>query len=253
MFGIALRYGITLEELKTSNPEVNPNFLSIGAVLTIPHSQTPAPGAEKTVEAAAPTAIPVEIGEMRCYRTEDGGAWCFQPVHNTQPGPLESLTAIFRVTENQGKSVVEQTAFLPLDILPPGSLLPLSAYFPPELFEDKTAPIVGSSEMVSALPSPDDGRYIPAVVSDQKVFISENGLSAAVSGQVSLAAADASAARVWVAAVAYNAQGDVIGVRRWENQPKQTLSSQSPLPFGLNIYSASGKIDRVEILAEARP
>src|SRR5512141_2101170 len=46
MFGIALRYGVTLEELKAANPDVNPNFLSVGAVLVIPQSLTPQPSME---------------------------------------------------------------------------------------------------------------------------------------------------------------------------------------------------------------
>ena len=46
MFGIALRYGVTLDELMSANPDVDPNFLSIGSLLVVPPSSQPVPGAE---------------------------------------------------------------------------------------------------------------------------------------------------------------------------------------------------------------
>lgn len=47
MFSIALYYGITLDELKAANPEVNPNAMSLGTVLLIPVTPT-APSSQRT-------------------------------------------------------------------------------------------------------------------------------------------------------------------------------------------------------------
>jgi LysM repeat protein len=253
MFGIAWRYRVTLEELKAANPEVNPNFLSIGAVLIIPFSDTPLPGEVTATEPAAATPIPVALGPLRCHRAEDGGAWCFQQVLNNNTVPLESISALFQITANLGETIVSETAFLPLDILPPGASLPLVAYFSAGLFEGDEAEIQGSSALITALLSPNDGRYLPAAVSNKKVMLAENGLSAVIQAEIMLTIPETAAQRVWVAAVAYNAQGDVIGVRRWEKPPELTLDSQTPLPVTINIYSVSGEIERVSLIAEARP
>jgi hypothetical protein len=56
---------------------------------------------------------------------------------------------------------------------------------------------------------------------------------------------------VWLLATAYDAAGEVVGVRRWE--AGEALSAQSPLPFDFAVFSAGPEIARVEFLAEARP
>lgn len=250
MFGIALRYGISLDELRTANPTVNPNFLSIGTLLVIPESLTPMPST------AQPTATPVPItfGPLHCARSAEGGAWCFQPVQNTQDYALESVRAVFRLTDAGAQQIIPQQAFLPLDVLPVGATLPLYAYFPPESISALSGPLAGSAELQGALPHRDDGRYLPVTLADQKVTIRADGLSAQVSANVALTEeADDPASRLWIAAAAYDAQGRVTGVRRWEMPAGTTLEQGKSLPVAFDLYSTAGSIERVELSAEARP
>lgn len=131
--------------------------------------------------------------------------------------------------------------------------MPLVAYFTPHEAEAVPDPLKPSARLLSALPNPDDGRYLPTHVEGANVFIAENGLSAAVTLKVQLDKADSKAQRLWVAAVAYNARGEVVGVRRWENSSASPLESGKALEVRLSIYSVSGEIARVELFSEARP
>jgi hypothetical protein len=56
---------------------------------------------------------------------------------------------------------------------------------------------------------------------------------------------------VWIAAVAYDAQGQVTGLRRW--QSNETLPPGGSLPFEMTVYSLGGDMVRVEVVVEARP
>jgi len=230
----------------------------VGTTLIIPQSVpevTQAPegvtGQDPGTEPLTPTPPPVEVGNMTCTRVEDGGVLCFQPVRNILPFTLEGLSAVFRLSDQQGHINLEQTAFLPLDTLPAGVSLPLTAYFPPNQAERLAPPYQFNSDVRSALPGADDGRYIPAQLENLQVLIAENGISASASANVIIEAKTAK--RVWVAAVAYDAAGNVVGVRRWEKQDTRPLENGQKLAITLNIYSVSAPIARVALVAEVRP
>ena len=246
MFGIAWRYGITLEDLMAANPEVDPNLLKIGAVLIVPASNLPIPSSE----APTPTPIPLETGRLRCTRSADGGAWCFWPVRNPHDFALENISALVRLADQDASNIQPLQAFLPLDLLPPGASLPLVAYYPPPLPE----PFQASAELLTVLPNPaGDGRYLTTRLENQQVIIADDGRSAAVTALVSLETAEDTAQRVWVAAVAYDSEENVVGVRRWENTTAGPLAGGQNLPVILQVYSLNAPIARVDLLAEARP
>jgi len=251
--GIAWQYRVSLEDLMTANPTVQPYLLRIGDELVIPPATTPEPPpAGTTPEPPTPTPMPVETGRLNCAEEEDGGVWCFLPVHNSGPAPLESLSALIRLADAEAVTILPQEAFPPLDVLPPGESMPLLAYFPPSQSSQLSRPFQASAEILTALPSPDDGRYLPAAVEDQRVIIAADGLSAAVEANIVLTS-PGTAQRIWAAAVAYDAGGNITGVRKWESPAEKTLKSGQKLPVQLQIYSVSAPIERVEILVQARP
>src|SRR3990170_3110015 len=61
MLGIALRYGISLEDLLAANMGVDPQFLSVGAELVIPLGDS-APAVLATA-----TPLPIRLEEPVCY------------------------------------------------------------------------------------------------------------------------------------------------------------------------------------------
>lgn len=249
MLGIAFLYRITLEELIAANPDVKPNLMSIGTVLVIPGQVAPIEGQATQSASIQATAIPVRGGPIFCTLTQENGIWCAQAVTNENDFPLEGVSAIIHLVDTENAEVRSQTAFLPLDLLQPGQSLPLTTYFaPPAPKQFQT-----STELISALPSPDDGRYLPVKIDRPQVFLSEDGLSAEIALEVISEQGESGARRVWVAAIAYDAQGNIIGLRRREKPKDQLLDAGQSLPVQLTVYSAAGPIQRVALAAEARP
>jgi LysM repeat protein len=241
--GIAFRYRVGLPALLEANPDVDPYFLVVGSTLNIPTSEEPV---EQT---PAPTPVAIQFSPVQCNPGRDGGAWCFVLATNPQSFDVESISAIIRVADEGADEVVSQIAVAPLDLLPAGSSIPLAAYFPPKIPNE---PLQASAELLTSLPVfPDSARYLPVEVTELAINISESGMEAEVSGQVKGSDGEQEASLVWVAAVAYDQQGAVIGLRRWENQ--NSLPGGKEQPFTFWVYSTGPEIERVEVLAEARP
>jgi hypothetical protein len=170
-------------------------------------------------------------------------------VLNTQGFPVEGLTAVFHLTDTVTLETTSQAAFLPLDVLLPGKTLPLSAFFPPPIPDSFQA----SAEIQSAFPNPDDGRYLPVLIENQDVFLSEDGLFADIRLTIRLETDDSSANRVWIAAVVYDQQGNAVGLRRWEMPEGQPLTSGESREAVIHVYSSGPGIEKVDLAAEARP
>ncbi|TAK11364.1 MAG: LysM domain-containing protein [Anaerolineae bacterium] len=243
MLAIALNFGITLDELLTANPGVDPRFLSVGTALTIPTA-----GQGPAASLPSPTPVAVSLAEPYCWPTADDGLWCFLPVSNPGAAGLENLEARLTLVNAQGEPLASAIATTLLNLLPAGQSLPLAVLFEPPAPEYAGV----RAELLAALPvDPSGGRYLYATLADPAVRIADNGLSAALVGRISLPDTSPSATRVWVAAVALDAEGRVVGIRRWENEAP--LEGGGSLGFSFNVYSLSGPIVEVLLLVEARP
>ncbi len=253
MYGIALRYRVPLDELMAANPEVDPRWMSVGAVLVIPaakHTPTPDPA-----NPPQPTPVGLELQPVDCFTGGEGGLWCFIRAENGQDFGVEGLAVNLRLYDRESGQIIEQNAFPPLNLLPPGGFLPLAAYIPPPAPRSFDA----SAELLSALPvPPESGRYLDLVQMDVEVEISADGLSAQVSGALSLAGGAAPSAgsggipaqKVYALAVAFDEAGRIVGLRRWDGG---ALTSGGTLPFDLLVYSAGPRIASVSVLAEGIP
>jgi hypothetical protein len=95
-----------------------------------------------------------------------------------------------------------------------------------------------------------DARYLPVIIINPLTEIASNGKTARVTGQVSLPGNVAEAKTVWVAAVAFDDAGRVVGFRRWEGS---VLAPGGSIPFDLTVSSLGSRVTRVELFVEARP
>jgi LysM repeat protein len=245
--GIALLYGVAIDAILAANPQLNPNMMVVGSTLVVPAAEgTPAAGGGL----ATPTPLPVRLDGVHCAPAQDGGAWCFAVAHNSQKNGVESVSAVIRIAEKNGAGMQSQTAFAMLNLLPGKGALPLAVYFPAPVPKNMLA----SAELLTALPaSSGGGRYLPASLSAVKTEIRPDGLSAGVSGKVTLDKDSPRAQQVWVLLAAYDAAGQVIGLRRWEMPSDQALKPGKQMTFTETVYSTGGKIARVTALVEARP
>ena len=239
---IALKFGVSMDDLMAANPEISPNAMSVGLVIDIP-SNPENPSGEPT-----PTPAPFTIQQIECYPTADRGMWCFVLVHNDLPDFLENVSAQVTLVDAEGTTLASQTALLPLNILPPDTSLPLATFFSPEVPLD-AVPRVQVLTAIRLLPG--DERYLPATVNNTLAQVNADGRSARVTGQVLLPENSPAASQVWVTGTAYDAAGRVVGLRRWE-----WISGLSPggsLPFEFMLSSLAGRIEQVEFAVEARP
>ena len=181
-----------------------------------------------------------------CYLDATGGMWCFALVENDQDSPMENVSGV--ITLGEGEDALQETAIMPLNLLPAGAALPLIAYFQPPLPADRTA----SLEEGFSLPvMPGDQRYLDLTIEEQTTDLSPDGLMATVSGMVSLSADQADADYVWISATAFDADGRIVAVRRWEND--LALVAGGDLNFEITLYSMAGPIDHVDLVSEAQP
>jgi len=237
---IAARFHVSVEAILAANPTVQPSELVVGKTLVIP---APASSAEEPL----PTPAPVKLLQAHCWPEAAGGLWCFALVRNDFAETLENISMQFALLDASGQEKASQSVYGLVDILPGGRSMALAAHFP--------APVpAGAAVRAQVLTGirllPGDTRYLPVVVENTLVSLEASGKTAQVSGKVRLTA-DAEAKTLWVLAVAYDAAGNVIGLRRWESA--ETLTQANPLSFAFQLYSMGPAIARVDFLTEARP
>lgn len=234
---IAEKFKIPQSDLIAANPDVNPNTLTIGQSLIIPDPSA------SLAAASTLTPVPAPVTQAACHPTADSGLWCFALIQNNSGGILENVSAQITLFDENKNAIASQTAFLPLDILQPNSSLPVYVYFP-----NTPADVNPQVQLLSAMPG--GSSYLPAALDNTSAQIDWEGKSAKVSGQVRLPAESNAATQVWIAAVAYDKNGTVIGVRRWEGGAIQPGSS---INFDFSISSVGGEIEAVEFFVQARP
>jgi len=238
--GIAQRYSVSLESLLAANPGVKPTVLPVGTKLVIPTGNA-VPG-EPT-----PSPAPLEVRQARCWPETSGGLWCFALVQNDYAEILENLSAQFTLLDSNGQELTGQTAFALLNILPPGRAMPLAIHFPPP---EQAQSVVRVQVLTAIRLLPGDTRYLAVAVDNTLVDLDASGRTAQVSGRVMLTG-QGTANMLWVLATAYDAAGDVVGVRRWDSP--SALTASAPVNFDFLVSSVGPEIARVEFLAEARP
>ena len=241
LWTIAAKAGLTLDEIKAANPGVNPYSLTAGMKIIIPAGGNTA----LAQSAATPTALPLLVNTPSCTPSLTGGFYCFATVENNQAFTVQNLVAQFVLTNPASGETQTQVALLPLDHLPVGSSLPFFAYFPPPVFSSPQVEL----QLLSASPDTSaQSTFLSLNITNLKVDVSADGLSASVKATATVAKA---ASEFWVAAVAYDAQGNVVAVRQLDQ--KTPLAAGSNTDFALYVYSIAGKIDHVALFGEATP
>ncbi len=246
--GIAYAYRISLTALMAANPDVNPYALSVGQVLVIPPSSkaTTESGGDEGIP--SPTPVALEVENPHCYTSSDGGVWCFSMVHNSSQLAVEGVTARVRLTGKNEEEILTETAVTPLNLLPAGSELPLSVYFPAPA---PSGSLRASIQLLTALPSAgEENNYLPLDVELTRTDIAANGLSAEATINLVLKEGDSKETEVWAAVTAFNASGKIVGMRKHVENAK--LATENPKTIQVQVFSSGDRIDSLKVAAEAR-
>lgn len=232
---IARRSGVSLAELLAANPGIRSEALSVGQVIQVPAARPPD---------TLPSPAAADLGQPACFPS-GGGVYCFIPVHHPGDGWLENIKVQVALFDAEGRLVASQEALPLLTGLPAGKTLPAVAFFPGvEVATTSQAQLLNSIQT-------DGARYLSVEIKNLLVAVAWGGLSAQMDGQVRLLPETKPASTIWLAGVAYDVDGNIIGVRRWEWGG--SLAPGQALPFAFAVYSAGALIERVEVFAEALP
>jgi hypothetical protein len=248
MSSIAFKFGVSLDELVATNPDVSPNSMSIGTKLNVPSKPAKSNSALTSIPVPVSSLQGTAVKQIDCYPTADQGMWCFVLVYNDTQDVIENLSAQVTLLDADGQTLTSAPALSPLNILPPDTSLPLMVFFLPVVPADAQPQV----QLLTGIHlQADDNRYLPATLHNTLTEVDGSGRSAQVSGTVLLPEDAQPAGLVWVAAVAYDEAGRVVGARRWESTAGITPGGS--LPFAFEVSSLAGDIERVEFVVEARP
>lgn len=126
LLGIALQFGIELDDLKAANDNLNPLTLPIGATLVIPHPQFNAQG-----QPILPTNTPagLTVSAPRCYPTATGSILCMGLVTNATSTAIGRVNVDVRLFHRDSSLLGAGTAGVEQSIIPAGEAAPYSLSF----------------------------------------------------------------------------------------------------------------------------
>lgn len=234
---IAEKFKVSQDALRAANPDLNPNILTIGDSIFIPDPSA------RPAAASTPTPVPAPVTQAVCHPTADSGLWCFALIQNDSASYLENVFAKITLLDESGNLIASETAFTPLDVIAPNTSLPVYVFFPN--ISQSVSPQV---QILSAMQTSGAG-YLPTTARNTDIQISADGKFAQVSGDVTLPAESTAATQTWVAAVAYDENGIVVGVRRWEGG---AIPPGGSIRFDFSVASAGGEIEAVGFFVQAR-
>ncbi len=257
LMAIAFYYGITLDELLEANPSVTPNWMSVGMVLQIPVTPTPQPTNTPTPtptntpqslqpQTATPSGPLALIGEPKCYQDPLGRLNCLALIQNNGEQTLENPSVSFTIASPDSDFESSLVVFAPLNLLYAGSNLPVLASFPAPVPENFDLEV----QIDSWLPTmPDDDRYAEAEITQSQIDLSEDNAFAYVQGEINVANDNREIASLWLLAVAFDQDGNPVGLRRWE--AALPIAQGETIPFSTIVYSLGPDIYKIELMAEA--
>jgi len=242
LVGIAVKYGISVEALQAANNNVQPEFLSIGAVLLIPLSED----SPQIVVVSQPTStpIPVELGPVACYPTATHGLYCFVAASNPNTTPVQNVSALITLADSEGIPFKSSVAYSAVERLQPNEAAPLAILFPGVSAEI----VVWRAQLLRAEPATNDaGRYIPLEI------LTHSGTNAAaewrVTGQVSNSSTK-NAASVRLTLTLFDSDGAILNYR--QEILAEGLVAGATRDFSISAVSLGGEVDHYLIKAEGK-
>ncbi|MBN1665680.1 MAG: LysM peptidoglycan-binding domain-containing protein [Anaerolineales bacterium] len=241
LLNIAFRYGVSLEEILAVNPEIDPNFLTIGTTIVLPVA------AQDSSIIPEPTPYPLQITPPICLPDASQGAWCYAWVRNSTGNPVENVSIRITMKSNSTNNELSLVALTPVDLLPSGTELPAFGYFP--LFP---SPAQTEAELISALPANVDlDRFIEHETTVQAVQYTPDRRSAQITVTVTVPAGQPEGNGLKIVAIALDQQGQIAGFKQYQLDDR--YPSGQTFSFDLYVYSLTGEISNVRIFSEMKP
>jgi len=245
MIGIAVRYGVSLDDLLIANPGVDPGFLSIGQELIIPGPE----GSTVSGLLPTPTPLPVQPEPVRCYPAPSEAVWCITQVENTTDFPLEGVSILLSILDADGAILEQYPLYSPLDILPVGEVLPFAI-----LLEQPSEAVAGGfAQVLAAVPAQGvEERYPQLEIRTDETVIATDGSQAVWQGSISMETnipGEQGSLRALL--MGFDAGGNVVGFRIFEGEIGTAVGSE--VEIELMVFSLLPDIDVIRVIAEVEP
>ena len=242
LVGIAVKYGVSIADLQAANPNVQPEFLSIGAVLVIPNpAGAPAVG---QFDLPTPTPVPVTLGAPACYPLLMDAMYCLAEASNPGGIAISNVAARITLAGADGLPVASEVAYSPLELILPGGRAPLAVLFSP-------APRGVAATEISLVSASLASAQSPVVALEVSRHSGSNvGPRWTVSGQA-LNPSAASLASAWLVLTLYDREGRIVAYR--QQALAGGLSVGAAQDFSISADSLGGEADHYLIAAEGRP
>ncbi len=244
LLGIAIRYGVELEELLLANPTVDPGFLTLGGEVLIPGPEGEPAGSLLPT----PTPVALALSVPDCYENPIDGIWCLVVAQNPTDNYIEGAIVQTSIVDQDGEILQSKPAIGAVNLIAPGQGMPFLSSFdidPGSFFSS-------SATVISAVQTSDiSERYLPVEIGDRQVEIDPTGQFAQVDADFSIEGeiAEEDVIGVRIAVVALNSAGVPVGLVILELEPEPGTFTDT---FSTLIGSLGPEIQDVEILIEAR-
>lgn len=250
LLGIALQYGVTLDELYQVNGVLKPELLQIGQAVVIPIPGSVGRSTNNNSGAViAPTQppLPVQVEHAARYQTPVGSVWVLGEVFNSTDQPIENVQVRVSLLDATGAEVDSALPFVALDAISPGERAPFNV-----LFDNPPAQVIDiQAYVVRADPSYNhDARYATLKVSD--VQTKQEGTQYRVSGKVTNTGTT-NAAGAQVVITLHDSKGRVTGFRQYGLADDQ-LGSGGTVTFDVLVSPdpSAPKVANSTVVAQAR-
>jgi LysM repeat protein len=243
LLGIAFRYGVSMDDLLAANPGIDPRILSIDQEIVIPL------GEDDPMTQLLPTAtpLPLHLSDVSCYLNQADSFWCISTLENDLEEPLEAVSAILTLQDENGLSIEAKTAYSPLNLIPPGAKIPLAAIFSDFTGEFAYALIRPSTSFPAQSV---DERYITYELFRDVDEPAEDFKSWRIEGRLlSKDVEGRSAARATILIVALDEKDLIIGFRKIKITT--SIDAGETVNFNTEVFSLGPEIKSVEVYAEA--
>ena len=250
LLGIALQYGVTLEELYQVNGVLKPELLQIGQEIVIPvPGSVGKPAGDNSGAVIAPTQppLPVKVEHAARYQTPVGSIWVLGEVFNSTDQPIENVQVRVALLNAAGQEVANESPFLALDAVPSGGRAPFSVLFdtPPNGVIDFTAYVVRADPAYNF-----ESRYTQLQVTD--VQTRSVGSQVDLSGKVSNTGAS-NAVGAHVVITLYDDKQRVTGFRQFA-LPDDQLAAGGATTFDVVVSPdpSAPIVTNTAVVAQAR-
>ncbi len=241
--GIALRYGVSLDDLLAANPGVDPRALSIGQKLIIPGPT----GSGSQGFFPTPTPVSLVSSPVRCFSDGLEGAWCILGVEPSAGGSVEGLAVAISVFDAQGRLLASDVAYSELHFIPEGRRVPVGLRLDVPAASIATA----RAEVLRAFTVRDPAeRFAPVELTLSAQESETAGLAWRVAGTLAVQGEPpAEAARLVLLAMGLDARGDIAGYSVWQHEGQ--VEAGEAIGFSTRVYSLEGPIEAIEVIAQA--